>query len=128
MSQSRDELLARAGHAPDALATFAASSARLRRMVPYDAAVRWTTAPVTGLMTFPVRADDLGDGGRAVDRGRGLFTGRERSTENVDLSRDPARVPAPVAGPRPATGDSRPAVRSPAISRTRAGSVTGCGR
>jgi len=54
----RGELLARADHAPDALALFADVSAQLRRLLPYDSAVWRATDPATGLMTAPVRTEN----------------------------------------------------------------------
>lgn len=100
IAHGRDELLARAGHAPDALAMFAEASAQLRHLVPYDAAVWRATDPVTGLMTSPVRAENLDAEGCAVYWGCELFT------ENVNLFRDLARAAVPVASLREATGDS----------------------
>ncbi|WTR14436.1 helix-turn-helix transcriptional regulator [Streptomyces sp. NBC_00138] len=100
ITQSREELLARAGHAPDALTMFAEASAQLRRLVPYDAAVWRATDPVTGLMTSPIRTENLDDEGCAVYWGCELFT------ENVNLFRDLARAPVPVVSLRQATDDS----------------------
>nr|WP_232328437.1 helix-turn-helix transcriptional regulator [Kibdelosporangium sp. MJ126-NF4]CEL21783.1 FIG01130175: hypothetical protein [Kibdelosporangium sp. MJ126-NF4]CTQ92563.1 FIG01130175: hypothetical protein [Kibdelosporangium sp. MJ126-NF4] len=93
------ELLDRALNAPNALEMFAEASTQLRRLVPFDAAVWRTTDPVTGLMTAPVRAENLDDGGCAVYWGCELFT------ENVNLFRDLARSKSPVASLRAATGD-----------------------
>ncbi|MFE7484430.1 LuxR C-terminal-related transcriptional regulator [Streptomyces sp. NPDC057552] len=95
----RAELLSRAAKATDALGLFAGASDRLRLLVPYDAAVWRVTDPVTGLMTAPIRAENLDEGGCAVYWEAELFT------DNVNLFRDLARAPVPVAGLRRATGD-----------------------
>ncbi|WP_137994292.1 helix-turn-helix domain-containing protein [Streptomyces vilmorinianum] len=95
----RNELLARAAKATDALSMFAEASAQLRRLLPYDAAVWRVTDPVTGMMTAPIRAENLDEGGCAVYWESELFT------ENVNLFRDLTQAPVPVAGLRQATGD-----------------------
>ncbi|MFC9330876.1 LuxR C-terminal-related transcriptional regulator [Kitasatospora sp. NPDC057015] len=95
----RDELLDSALRAPDALAMFGEASRHLRRLVPYDAAVWRATDPVTGLMTAPIRAENLDDEGCAVYWGCELFT------ESVNLFRDLARAEVPVASLRESTGD-----------------------
>lgn len=95
----RAELLARAAKATDALSMFAEASNQLRRLMPYDAAVWRVTDPVTGMMTAPIRAENLDEGGCAVYWESELFT------ENVNLFRDLAQAPVPVAGLRQTTGD-----------------------
>jgi len=49
----RNELVLRVQRVPDAAAVFAEASTRLRRLVPFDAAVWLTTDPGTGLPTAP---------------------------------------------------------------------------
>ncbi|MFJ6516211.1 response regulator transcription factor [Streptomyces sp. NPDC091406] len=98
-SVGRAELLSRSAKATDALGMFAEASAHLRRLMPYDAAVWRVTDPVTGMMTAPIRAENLDEGGCAVYWESELFT------ENVNLFRDLARAPVPVAGLRRTTGD-----------------------
>lgn len=98
-SVGRAELLSRTAKATDALSLFAEASARLRRIVPYDAAVWRVTDPVTGMMTAPIRAENLDEGGCAVYWESELFT------DDVNLFRDLARAPVPVAGLRQTTGD-----------------------
>lgn len=95
----RTELLARAGKSPDPLSLFAEASHHLRRLMPYDAAVWRVTDPQTGMMTAPIRAENLDEGGCAVYWESELFT------ENVNLFRDLAQAPVPVAGLRETTGD-----------------------
>ncbi|MFD3612710.1 LuxR C-terminal-related transcriptional regulator [Streptomyces atroolivaceus] len=95
----RAELLSRSAKATDALGMFAEASAQLRRLMPYDAAVWRVTDPVTGMMTAPIRAENLDESGCAVYWESELFT------ENVNLFRDLARAPVPVAGLRQTTGD-----------------------
>ncbi|RPK82054.1 MULTISPECIES: helix-turn-helix transcriptional regulator [Streptomyces] len=98
-SVGRAELLSRSMKATDALGMFAEASTRLRRLMPYDAAVWRVTDPVTGMMTAPIRAENLDEGGCAVYWESELFT------ENVNSFRDLARAPMPVAGLRQTTGD-----------------------
>ncbi|MDT0443825.1 helix-turn-helix transcriptional regulator [Streptomyces johnsoniae] len=92
-------LLSRAAKAPDALGMFAEASAHLRKLLPYDASVWRVIDPLTGLMAAPIRAENLDEGGCAVYWECELFT------ENVNLYRDLAQAPLPVAGLRQATGD-----------------------
>lgn len=98
-SVGRAELLSRSAKATDALSMFAEASTQLRRLMPYDAAVWRVTDPVTGMMTAPVRAENLDEGGCAVYWESELFT------ENVNLFRDLAQASVPVAGLRRTTGD-----------------------
>ncbi|ONI84476.1 helix-turn-helix transcriptional regulator [Actinosynnema sp. ALI-1.44] len=92
-------LVDQAVRAPDALAMFTEASARLRKLVPFDAAVWRTTDPDTGLMTSPIRTENLDDDGCAVYWDCELFA------EDVNLFRDLARSKSPVASLRAATGD-----------------------
>ncbi|MFJ6570680.1 LuxR C-terminal-related transcriptional regulator [Streptomyces sp. NPDC091292] len=94
----RAELLSRSARATDALSLFAEASSHLRRLLPYDASVWRVTDPVTGMMTAPVRAENLDESGCAVYWESELFT------DNVNLFRDLVRAPVPVAGLRAATG------------------------
>ncbi|MFJ6214943.1 LuxR C-terminal-related transcriptional regulator [Streptomyces sp. NPDC092296] len=98
-ARTRGEITAAARSAPDALAVFAAASHRLRRAVPFDAAVWRATDPITGLMTAPIRVENLSDEGCAVYWGCELLEG------DVNLFHELARAPVPVAGLREATGD-----------------------
>ncbi|MFI7273044.1 LuxR C-terminal-related transcriptional regulator [Streptomyces sp. NPDC049879] len=91
-------VIARAAKAPDALGMFAEASSGLRALLPYDASVWRATDPLTGLMAAPVRAENLDEGGCAVYWECELFT------ENVNLYRDLAEAPEPVASLREATG------------------------
>ncbi|WP_258054955.1 helix-turn-helix transcriptional regulator [Streptomyces sp. Ru71] len=95
----RTELLARAAKSSDPLALFAQASQHLRRLLPYDAAVWRATDPHTGMMSAPIRAENLDETGCAVYWESELFT------ENVNLFRDLAQAPVPVAGLRETTGD-----------------------
>ncbi|WP_174188671.1 LuxR C-terminal-related transcriptional regulator [Nocardia barduliensis] len=85
--------------APDAHALFAETSARLRRIAPFDAAVWVATDPINGLTTAPVRVENLHEGGC------GTYWESELFAEHVNLFRDLARAPVPVAGLRAVTGD-----------------------
>jgi hypothetical protein len=53
----RTELVLRVQRADDSAAVFTEASRRLRRLVPFDAAVWLTTDPGTGLPTAPTLAD-----------------------------------------------------------------------
>ncbi|MBT2379551.1 LuxR family transcriptional regulator [Streptomyces sp. CB00316] len=99
ISVGRAELLSRSAKATDALSMFAEASTQLRRLMPYDAAVWRVTDPVTGMMTAPIRAENLDEGGCAVYWESELFT------ENVNLFRDLAQAAVPVAGLRQTTND-----------------------
>ncbi|UCM87709.1 helix-turn-helix domain-containing protein [Streptomyces marincola] len=92
-------LLSRVAKAPDALTLFAETSDHLRKLLPYDASVWRAVDPLTGLMAAPIRAENLDEGGCAVYWECELFT------ENVNLYRDLAQAPLPVAGLRQTTGD-----------------------
>lgn len=92
-------LLAGIEQAADAHALFAETSTRLRRMMPFDAAVWVATDPINGLTTAPVRVENLHEGGC------GTYWESELFSEHVNLFRDLARAPVPVAGLRAATGD-----------------------
>ncbi|GAA4953851.1 DNA-binding CsgD family transcriptional regulator [Nonomuraea thailandensis] len=94
------EVLTAAERAADALDCFGRASARLRRLVPFDAAVWSATDPETGLVTAPMLVQNLGSG-----EGCGAYWESELLEENVLPFRDLARAAVPVAGLRAATGD-----------------------
>ncbi|WP_280496731.1 LuxR C-terminal-related transcriptional regulator [Nocardia asiatica] len=94
-----DALCTGIAQAPDAHALFAETSARLRRIAPFDAAVWVATDPINGLTTAPVRVENLHEGGC------GTYWESELFAEHVNLFRDLARAPVPVAGLREVTGD-----------------------
>ncbi|WP_406344036.1 LuxR C-terminal-related transcriptional regulator [Streptomyces sp. NBC_00648] len=93
-----DTLLTAIGAAPDALALFATASEQLRRLIAYDASVWRATDPVTGMMTSPIRVENL------TEEGCSVYWESELLSENINLFRDLARAPLPVAGLREATG------------------------
>ncbi|MFJ9039027.1 response regulator transcription factor [Streptomyces sp. NPDC102406] len=99
IANGRAALLSQSAKATDALSMFAEASSHLRRLLPYDAAVWRVTDPVTGMMTAPIRAENLDEDGCAVYWESELFT------ENVNLFRDLARSTVPVAGLHESTGD-----------------------
>ncbi|MCP2168860.1 helix-turn-helix transcriptional regulator [Goodfellowiella coeruleoviolacea] len=86
---------------PDALTLFTDTSARLRRLVPFDAAIWRATDPLTGLITAPVLVENLTEGGCTA------YWECELLGENVNLFRDLTSAPVPVAGLRESTGDRR---------------------
>ncbi|MGP4113370.1 helix-turn-helix transcriptional regulator [Streptomyces sp. 4N509B] len=96
----RELLLERAEQAPDALALFAVVSARLRRMLPFDAAIWRATDPVTGLMTAPIRVENLAEGGCTA------YWGTEASPEAVIPFRELATAASPAAALGEATAGS----------------------
>lgn len=102
---TREQLLARASEAKTVGELFAAASERLRRLVPFDAAVWLATDPATGLPTCPTRTENLSGFGVA-DCLRGWEL--EFMVEDVNLYGALARADAPAAGLRHAT-DDRPA-------------------
>ncbi|CAM3873273.1 helix-turn-helix transcriptional regulator [Nocardiopsis rhodophaea] len=91
-------LLAEIEQADDALELFARASERLRSVVPFDAAVWRATDPLTGMMTHPVRVENLGEDGCSV------YWEEELLTENVNLFSDLARAKVPTATLHGSTG------------------------
>ncbi len=94
------EVLAAAERAADAVGMFTRVSARLRRVVPYDAAVWAATDPETGLITAPMVVEGLGDRERCAE-----YWESELLEENVLPFRDLARAQVPAAGLRAVTDD-----------------------
>ncbi|HET9290739.1 MAG TPA: LuxR family transcriptional regulator, partial [Actinomycetes bacterium] len=105
----RDELVLAAQRVDDAVAVFAAASARLRRLVPFDAAVWLTTDPGTGLPTAPTLADNLElDGDR--EQCSAMWR-REFLVADVNLYRDLARAEVPAAALRATVADPAQSAR-----------------
>lgn len=105
----RNELVLQVQRVDDAVAVFAAASARLRRLVPFDAAVWLTTDPATGLPTAPTLADNLeldGGSGQCSDLWR-----REFLVPDVNLYRDIARAEVPAASLRATVDDPQESAR-----------------
>ncbi|GAA2102827.1 hypothetical protein GCM10009801_77140 [Streptomyces albiaxialis] len=99
MTEARRAVLSAAERAPDAYELFSRASARLRRHVPFQAAV-WTAAdPETGLITAPMLVENLGSG-----EGCAAYWESEILEENVVPFRELARASVPAAGLREATG------------------------
>lgn len=96
----RQDLLAHAGQAPDAARLFEVASARLRRMVDFDAAAWSATDPETTLITAPMLTENLDGGAECF-----AFWECELLEDNVNAFRDLARAAVPVAGLRSSTGD-----------------------
>jgi DNA-binding CsgD family transcriptional regulator len=106
VTHHRDELIEHAARAASAGEVFAAASPRLRRLVPFDAAVWLGTDPATTLPTVPTRAENMtGFGG--VEACRRMWE-LEFLVEDVNAYHDLARAGSPAAGLRMATG-GRPA-------------------
>ncbi|MEV0763408.1 helix-turn-helix transcriptional regulator [Nocardia sp. NPDC050435] len=93
-----DALLTDIAGAPDAHTLFAATSARLRGLSSFDAAVWAATDPINGLTTAPVRVENLHEGGC------GTYWEAELFGESVNRFRDLAQAPVPVVGLRAVTG------------------------
>jgi DNA-binding CsgD family transcriptional regulator len=97
------QLITRAGEARSVGELFATASRRLRRLVPFDAAVWLASDPATGLPTAPSQTENMdGFGLEACLRVWEL----EFMVEDVNRYAALARAPAPAAGLRQATGDS----------------------
>jgi DNA-binding CsgD family transcriptional regulator len=105
----RDELVLRVQRVDDPVAVFAEASTRLRRLVPFDAAVWLTTDPGSGLPTAPTLADDLeldGEQEQCSELWR-----REFLVPDVNLYRDIARAQVPAASLRATVADPRQSAR-----------------
>jgi DNA-binding CsgD family transcriptional regulator len=101
MSRSGNErrmLLSKATEEPDALGMFAQASARLRRVVPFDAAVWRVTDPETGIMTTPMHGENIDAQGCFEYWETELLAG------SVNLYSDLTTAPVPVAALRDTTG------------------------
>jgi DNA-binding CsgD family transcriptional regulator len=94
------EVLSAAEQAASALEFFSHASARLRRHMPFDAAVWTATDPETGLVTAPMLVENLGSREECA-----AYWASELLEENVLPFRELARAAVPVAGLRAATGD-----------------------
>ncbi|TCN32842.1 regulatory LuxR family protein [Kribbella orskensis] len=92
-------LLSKATEEPDALGMFAQASARLRRVVPFDAAVWRATDPETGILTTPMHGENIDAQGCFEYWETELLAG------TVNLYSDLTTAPVPVAGLRDTTGD-----------------------
>lgn len=108
--REREELLSGAARAPDAARLFAFAAERMRRLVPYDAAVWRVTDPVNGMMTAPVHAEDI-DGAECA-----AYWECELLAEKVNLFRDLARAPCRWPACGRAARAARPAARSTTTS------------
>lgn len=91
-------LLSKATEQPDALAMFAQASARLRRVVPFDATVWRVTDPETGIMTTPMHGENIDA------QGCFHYWEIELLAGSVNLYSDLTTAPVPVAALRDATG------------------------
>ncbi|MFI6290846.1 response regulator transcription factor [Nonomuraea sp. NPDC050790] len=91
----RTDMLAVAERAEHAEELFAVTSARLRRVVTFDAAVWSATDPETGLVTAPMRVENLGGGEHCA-----AYWESEVLDEGPFAFRDLARAEAAVASRR----------------------------
>jgi DNA-binding CsgD family transcriptional regulator len=105
----RNELVLRVQRADDPAAVFAEASTRLRRLVPFDAAVWLTTDPGTGLPTTPTFSDHL-ELDSEVEQCSALWR-REFLVPDVNLYRDIARARVPAAGLRATVADPNQSAR-----------------
>ncbi|HWT25391.1 MAG TPA: helix-turn-helix transcriptional regulator [Solirubrobacteraceae bacterium] len=94
LEHHRSELLARMRAATDAARLFEDVSARLRRLVPFDASLWFATDPATTLATAPARVQGLGEDD---PESCAAYWNAEFLVEDVNLYRDVARAPTPVA-------------------------------
>jgi DNA-binding CsgD family transcriptional regulator len=103
VARHREGLITRAVEAGSVRALFAAASERLRRLVPFDAAVWLATDPATNLPTAPTRSENmLRFGGRGACL---RIWELEFLVDDVNLYRDLAGATSPASGLRIATGD-----------------------
>lgn len=98
----REELIARAVRADGPYEMFSTLAAQLRRAVPHDVGVWRATDPETGMITSPVLAENT------EDHSCTAYWRYELFTERINLFRDLARAPVPVASLWDSTG-GRPA-------------------
>jgi DNA-binding CsgD family transcriptional regulator len=108
VARGRDELVERAGRAENVGELFARASERLRRIVPFDAAVWLAFDPATSLPTSPTRSENLGHVCNRDAKSCLRVWELEFLVEDVNLYRDLARADTPARGLRQATHD-RPA-------------------
>jgi DNA-binding CsgD family transcriptional regulator len=101
LEHHRTELLARMRAATDAESLFEDVSRRLRRLVQFDATLWFATDPATGLATAPARVENLGE---EDPEGCAAYWASEFRVEDINLYRDIARAPVPVATLWQATG------------------------
>jgi DNA-binding CsgD family transcriptional regulator len=106
-AHARDALIGEAKRTATLAELFGSASRRLRRLVPFDAAVWLATDPATGLPTAPTRAENFADRGFGPKECTRLWE-HEFLTEDVNLYRDLGRRDIPAATLRTATRD-RPA-------------------
>lgn len=105
LARQRDELIDRAREATTPCDMFSEASTRLRRIVPFDAALWLATDPATGLPALPTLLENVTeDGGERCL----AFWEREFLVEDVNLFRDLWRSETPAAALRART-DDRPA-------------------
>ena len=105
-NHGRTELIERAAAAESVRELFGNASARLRRLVPFDAAVWLATDPATTLPTAPTRAEDMAHFG-GKDACARLWE-LEFMVADVNPYHELARAPKPAAALRMVTHD-RPA-------------------
>jgi DNA-binding CsgD family transcriptional regulator len=105
----RKELVLRVQRADDPAAVFTEASRRLRRLVPFDAAVWLTTDPGTGLPTAPTLAVNL----ELEDEQKQCseLWRREFLVADVNLYRDIARAEVPAASLRATVADPSQSAR-----------------
>jgi DNA-binding CsgD family transcriptional regulator len=103
LRRRRNELVLRVQRVDDAVAVFSEASRRLRRLVPFDAAVWLATDPGTGLPTTPTFTDNLDLDGD-VEQCSELWR-REFLVADVNLYRDIARAEVPAAALRASVAD-----------------------
>jgi DNA-binding CsgD family transcriptional regulator len=105
----RNELVLRAQRVDDPVDLFAEASARLRGLVPFDAAVWLATDPGTGLPTAPTLIDNLELEGEEEQCSQ--VWRREFLVADVLLYRDIARAEVPAAALRATVADPRQSAR-----------------
>src|SRR3954454_14091809 len=104
-AQARQELIDHATQARDVLDVFGAASKRLRRLVPFDAAVWMATDPATHMPAAPTRSENMAERARLNPEECRRIWEREFLADDVNLYGDLVRATLPAGGLRASTGD-----------------------
>jgi DNA-binding CsgD family transcriptional regulator len=104
-ARAREELVVRAASADDVMGVFRTASERLRRLVPFDAAVWLATDPATQLPTAPTRSENMEERARVNREECVRVWEREFLMEDVNLYGELTRAEIPAGGLRATTDD-----------------------
>ena len=101
--RARNELVRHAASAPTVAEVFAVAAARLRRLVPHDAAAWLSTDPATGLPTAPTRIEGVHASAELCSE----HWRHEFVSADVNRFRELANAPVPASALRAAAVDPR---------------------